>query len=277
MELYVEECGRRDAPTIVFLHGGGGASWMWQPQIDRLADYHCLAPDLPGHGKSAALFPWNIPGAAELVANLIRRRASGGKAHVVGLSLGAQVAAALLSSAPEVVDHAILSSALLRPLPMAWMYSPAIIKFLFATSVAPFKNSRWWARVNMKYSAAIPDEFFPQFFEDYQSLTGEQFARVIDENQKFRLPPNLERVNSPVLVVVGHGEYKAMHLSACDLVAAIPGARGVEVTRLEKLSVAAEHNWSMTAPELFTNMVRAWISGSALPRALQPLPGCENS
>jgi pimeloyl-ACP methyl ester carboxylesterase len=55
MELYVEEYGPHAAPTIVFLNGGGGANWMWQPQIDRLADYLCLAPDLPGHGKSAAL------------------------------------------------------------------------------------------------------------------------------------------------------------------------------------------------------------------------------
>jgi pimeloyl-ACP methyl ester carboxylesterase len=276
MELYVKEFGPQDAPTIVLLHGGGGASWMWQPQIDRLPDYHCLAPDLPGHGKSAALAPWTIASAAELIADLIRRRAAGGKAHVVGLSLGAQVAVSLLSSAPEVVDHAILSSALLRPLPMAWMYSPAIIKFLFSISVSPFKKSRWWAHVNMKYSAAIPEEFFPQYFDDYQSLTAEQFARAISENQNFRLPPNLDRVTSPVLVVVGHGEYKAMHLSACDLVAAIHGARGVEVTRFEKLSLAAEHNWSMTAPDLFTNMVRAWISGSPLPGELKPLPGCQN-
>jgi pimeloyl-ACP methyl ester carboxylesterase len=273
MELYVEEYGPRDAPTIIFLHGGGGANWMWQPQIDRLADYHCLAPDLPGHAKSAAFTPWTIPGAAELIADLIRRRAPGGKAHVVGLSLGAQVAVALLNAAPEVVDHAIISSALLRPLPMAWLYSPAIIKFLFAISVAPFKNSQWWARVNMKYSAAIPDEFFPRFFEDFQSLTGEQFARAIRENQQFRLPLNLARVTSPVLVVAGHGEYKAIHLSAYDLVAAIPGARAVQVTRLEKLSVAAEHNWSMTAPELFTNMVRAWINDSPLPPELQPMTG----
>jgi pimeloyl-ACP methyl ester carboxylesterase len=277
MELYFKEFGPQDAPTIVFLHGGGGASWMWQPQIDRLADYHCLAPDLPGHGKSAALAPWSIPSAAELITDLIRRQAPGGKAHVIGLSLGAQVAVSLLSSAPEVVDHTILSSALLRPLPMAWMYSPDVIKFLFSISVAPFKNNRWWAHVNMKYSAAISEEFFPQYFEDYQSLTAEQFAHVISENQKFRLPPNLDRVTSPVLVVIGHEEYKAMRLSACDLAAAIPGARGVEVTRLEKLSVAAEHNWSMTAPELFTNMVCAWISGSPLPEELQPLSGCQSA
>ncbi len=41
-------------PTILFLHGGGGGRWMWQPQVERLADYHLLIPDLPGHGDSSS-------------------------------------------------------------------------------------------------------------------------------------------------------------------------------------------------------------------------------
>ena len=47
MALYIQETGSVTTPTIVFLHGGGGAGWMWQPQIDQLSDFHCLVPDLP--------------------------------------------------------------------------------------------------------------------------------------------------------------------------------------------------------------------------------------
>ena len=39
------------------------------------------------------------------------------RAHVVGLSEGAQVVVALLSRHPEVVDQRMISSAILRPLP----------------------------------------------------------------------------------------------------------------------------------------------------------------
>ena len=105
--LYVNETGNLSAPTIVFLHGGGGAGWMWQLQVEALKnDYHLLVPDLPEHGRSAALKPFTIADSVTHIAELIRTRAHGGKAHVVGLSEGAQITVALLGAASEVVDHA---------------------------------------------------------------------------------------------------------------------------------------------------------------------------
>ncbi len=53
MALYLRQAGPADAPALVFLHGLWVSSAMWQPQIERLSsEYHCLAPDLPEHGKS---------------------------------------------------------------------------------------------------------------------------------------------------------------------------------------------------------------------------------
>ncbi len=66
MALYVNESGPASAPTVVFLHGGGGAGWMWQPQLEAFADYHCLVPDLPEHGRSAEVKPFTIAGSAAL-------------------------------------------------------------------------------------------------------------------------------------------------------------------------------------------------------------------
>ena len=144
---------------------------MWQPQVENLTDYHLLVPDLPGHGDSSSIRLTSIEDVAGRVAELIREKAHGGKAHVVGLSLGAQVAVYLLAQAPELVDHAVISSALLKPMAHKWLYNPGLLRFLFNTSVAPFRNSRWWARVNMKYSGGIPDEYFPKFFEIFQQMT----------------------------------------------------------------------------------------------------------
>ena len=56
MTLSLREAGPADAPGLVFLHGLWVSSAMWQPQIERLShDYHCLAPDLPEHGKSTGI------------------------------------------------------------------------------------------------------------------------------------------------------------------------------------------------------------------------------
>ena len=50
--LFFEESGPEDAKTIVFLHGGGAAGWMWREEVKALqSSYHCLLPDLPEQGR----------------------------------------------------------------------------------------------------------------------------------------------------------------------------------------------------------------------------------
>jgi len=53
LSIFYREAGRRDAPTILFLHGLPSSSRMFQPLLTRLADdYHLVAPDYPGFGHS---------------------------------------------------------------------------------------------------------------------------------------------------------------------------------------------------------------------------------
>jgi pimeloyl-ACP methyl ester carboxylesterase len=269
--MHTEEHGPADAPTIVFLHGGGGGGWMWRPQVEGLPDYHLLVPDLPEHGRSADDAPFTIDGAAAEVADMIRGRAHGGTATVVGLSEGAQITLALLASAPEIVDRAIVSSALVRPMPGGWMMTPGVIGWTFRLTVAPFRNSEWWMRANMKGAAGVPETYVDDFRRTFRETTAESFAHVIVENQRFRLPAGLESVSAPVLAVCGHGEYEVMRRSTADVAAAIPGATACEVFHDRKLRVAQQHNWNMTDPELFNAMVRAWMTGGALPAALHLL------
>ncbi len=269
--MYVEEHGPADAPTIVFLHGGGGGGWMRRPQVDGLPEYHLLVPDLPEHGRSANDAPFTIDHAAAEVAELVRARAHGGRATVVGLSEGAQVTVALLALAPEVVERAVVSSALVRPIPGAWMMTPGVVRWSFRLSVTPFRNSEWWMRANMKGAAGVPEAFVDDFRRTFRETTEESFTHVILENQRFRLPAGLERVTAPVLAVCGHGEYAVMRASTVDVAAAIPGAKAFEVLPARKMSVAEQHNWNMTRPELFNAMVRAWMTAGPLPAALEPL------
>jgi pimeloyl-ACP methyl ester carboxylesterase len=268
--LYTSVYGDPTHPTILFLHGGGGAGWMWQPQMEALKqDYHLLVPDLPEHGRSASIQPFTISGSVDLVAELIRTQAGAGKAHVVGLSEGAQIAVALLAAAPELVDHAIISSALVHELPgMGWFGAG----FWAATyrSIQPLNKYAWWARLNMR-SNGIPEQYLQETLETYQTLTAEAFAHVLVENQKFRLPSGLEKVTAPTLVLAGLNEYKVVHQSVRDVAAAIPGAQARLVHHTNKMSLGEQHNWNMNAPELFTHTVRAWIEGRQLPSELQEL------
>jgi len=268
--LYTEEAGREGAPSIVFLHGGGGAGWMWRPQVEELrTDFHLLVPDLPGQGRSADAGPFTMLSAAQQVAELIHARANDGHAHVVGLSEGAQTLVQLLATSPELVRTAIISSALVRPIPgTTWASNRAMLAFAYTTSVALPRNSDWWIRLNMRSAAGVPDAFFDDFRESFRTLSKEGFVDLMRANQTFRLPDGLERVRGRVLAVCGRGEYKAMRRSTTEIGNAIPGATACEVVHTRRLSLAQEHNWNMNEPALFNEMVRDFIADKPLPAAL---------
>lgn len=268
--LHVDVYGPQNAPAILFLHGGGAGAWTWQPVIERLPEFRCLAPDLPEHGRSVAVRPFSITDAAARMAELIRSQAPGEKFHLVGLSEGAQVAVAMLANSPELIASAVVSSALLRPLPGAWMMTPGIIRWSYRVSVPPFRNNDWWIRLNMKYAAGVPEEYFAQFKRDFQALPEDGFTHVMVENQRFRLPLGLEKAVLPVLVLAGRKEYPGMRQSAADLGAALPQGVVRLIDLGEKSTLAQQHNWCLFAPERFAETVRAWINRA-------PLPGCLRS
>jgi pimeloyl-ACP methyl ester carboxylesterase len=213
--------------------------------------------------------PFSIADAACRVTDLIRSRAHGGEAHLIGLSEGAQIGVQMLATTPELIERAILSSPLMHPLPGAAFYTPGLIRATFLTTVAPLKWSQWYARINMKWAAGVPDTYFPQFLDNFRRINADAFTHVMVENMRFRQPAGLERVTVPTLVVVGKNEYKPMHQSARDLVKTLTNARGVVVSLNKRL--AEEHNWNMNAPDLFTRMVRAWVEDKPLPAELQML------
>lgn len=271
--LFFEASGLEGAPSIVFLHGGGVAGWMWRKQVEALqGEYHCLVPDLPEQGENAKTdrLPFTIEGAAERVEAFIRSQAHDGKAHVAGLSEGAQVTVALLSRAPEVIDHAMVSSAMLRPMWMTKMYTPGLVAWSYRWFVVPFKNNDWWIRLNM-HSNGISDDYYSDFKRGFQTMTEGSLVHLMLASLNYRLPPGLEKAPQPVLVAVGNKEYKEMQASGRDLLEALPNARGVIVSLGPKATLAQEHSWAMTAPELFTATLKAWIENRPLPGELKSL------
>ncbi len=100
IELFVREAGQ-GAP-IVLLHGVGANHAIWNGVIPHLAtEFHVLAPDLPGHGRSPAPEP-PLYGFGEMTADLLHLLDGRGvrAAHWVGLSAGALLALRLCLDAP---------------------------------------------------------------------------------------------------------------------------------------------------------------------------------
>jgi pimeloyl-ACP methyl ester carboxylesterase len=72
VHTHVAEAGT--GPDVVFLHGNPDTHLVWAPVAERLAPaHHCIAPDLPGFGKSRAPadFDCSLENQAAWVAALV--------------------------------------------------------------------------------------------------------------------------------------------------------------------------------------------------------------
>ena len=241
--------------SIVFLHGGGLSGRMWQPVIERLPDFHCLAPDLPEHGQNRHLRPFTLEDAAQRIAGLIRQQVPGGRAHVVGLSLGGAVALTLARIDPEVTGRLIVSGT-----------TATLSKFLASVSemslfLLRFYKPETLVRATVK-QMRIPAEYEPMFADDLRHSSSEAFNRtLITALRAQRLP---ETLTSPLLVLVGEYETMPAKQAARRLARTYALASG-------RLVPGVGHVWALEDPELFAETTRAWVLGSALPERLRPL------
>lgn len=232
---------------------------MWHDQIKVLeTTYHCLAIDLPGNGESYQATWTSFADTADRIADIIRTHASGGTAHVIGLSLGGYAAVHLLAQHPEVVETMIVSGVTMRPFPRPWLIRP-IVRLL------PHLLQRNWV-INLSAKAVqLPDEIVPLYQQDSKRAAADMIRRVYDEVLSISPPPNLAQANKPLLVVAGEREAKLVLDSLLDLPALLPTAVAAQAPNVH-------HAWAGEDPELFTEMIRQWISSNTLPAALARIP-----
>jgi pimeloyl-ACP methyl ester carboxylesterase len=97
------------SPPILLVHAMALTRRMWAPQLQALAArYRVIAPDLPGHGELQGM-SFTTSRAVEVVRDLIDREA-GGRALLVGLSLGGYVGLEVAARWPGKVVGLVLAS-----------------------------------------------------------------------------------------------------------------------------------------------------------------------
>ncbi|MEH7236724.1 alpha/beta fold hydrolase [Bacillus sp. JJ1562] len=251
MDLHYQEYGDTSAPLMVFLHGGGVSGWMWDKQIQYFSHYHCLVPDLPGHGKSIAI-PFSIKDSAKRVKNLIEEKSNGKKVILIGFSLGAQIIVQLLSMKPDLVDFAIINSALVRPMTYAKKWIQPTIKLS-----APLIKKRWFSKLQAK-TLYVGDDYFEKYYEESSQITAESLTSVLKENMSFTISTDLKKATTNILVTVGEQEKSIMKKSANDIVKANQNAKGIHIPNIG-------HGVSMAMPDFFNQMVETWINEGEVP------------
>jgi pimeloyl-ACP methyl ester carboxylesterase len=272
-ELAVYESGDPAGEPVLFIHGAAGASWSWRDVTPRLPEFYCIAADMPEHGKSMRNAAFTIDSTTEQMLDLSNTLSPTRKVHVVGLSVGAQVALEMLSRAPERIASAIASGVQALELPgyRMGMYSETVWALIYALGISPWKNNDAWIHWNMRALSGIPETLFDEYRQNFQSLTRDSWSKPMAENYRFRLPPHLNTVDVPVLLVAGDKETTDVLPTVKALLPMVPGARAALAGNGRGWSTEQQHNWPMNDPALFAQMVREWVTRREITDGLKPL------
>ena len=177
-----------------------------------------------------------------------------GKAHLVGISLGAQIIIQLLSKAPQLVDHAIISGTNVQRI----LQTDSLLKLLdYAITVyKPVKNTDFFIKANMR-TYNMPKCLFDKFKESTLLIKNDSLDRILKENMTFNQPDGLEKIGVPVLVMTGDKDYKVIKESAEDLLMSFKISEGYTAPNLG-------HFWNLEDPTLFNLVLRRWITNNRL-------------
>lgn len=81
-----------DGPPVIFLHGIGGGADSFESQLAELANYHCIAWNMPGYGTSNTDdWPCSFESLSNTLASFIEALGFA-QVHLVGQSIGGMLA-----------------------------------------------------------------------------------------------------------------------------------------------------------------------------------------
>lgn len=246
MDLHFEEHGNKDGAIMLFLHGGGVGSWMWDQQIKHFTEYHCFTVDLPEQGENKGSGLFSIADSARKINALLEKLKNGKKVIVIGFSLGAQVAIQMLSEQRTLIDYAMINSALVRPMPyLKKLIKPAV------SLTHPLTSNRTFAKLQAK-TLHIGEGYFEQYYQASSEMSSETLSRILIENMTFSIPLSFNNTKAKVLVTVGELEKAVMHKSAQDI------ALGCSNSQCAIVS-GVGHGAPIAAASTFNNMLEDWL------------------
>ena len=206
-------------PTLVFIHGAGGAKELWEKQVDALADAaNTIAIDLPGHGDSEGPPNKSVDGYARAVRDFVRA-VSAPMPVPVGLSMGGAIAQTMLLDYPDLFTAGVLVSTGARLKVMPAIIEtvendfPAFLKMMDKFSISKDSDPAAIARLQEKTAALPPATVAGDF-------------RACDA---FDAMDRLGEIEVPVLVVAAADDVLTPPKYGAFLADKIEGARLAEI------------------------------------------------
>jgi pimeloyl-ACP methyl ester carboxylesterase len=250
--LYIHRSGRPSSPAVVFVHGGGPDGRMWRWHLERLGEsFYCLAPDLPGFGRSNGLGSISLAQTADLVAELIASDVPTRRAHVVGLSYGGSVVLNLLARHADRVERAVIDGSGV----LSWWGDRLVVAG--AIAISPIINTR-------PVTAALGLVGLRELGDVLRSVSPAAFRRAFREGYTPPLSSGQLEARCPTLFVAGEKE-ATVRASNAAFAALMPHAAACFMPGFG-------HAWFAWRRELHVRMVEAWLAGAPLPQELRAEP-----
>ncbi len=231
-------------PTILFLHGTRLNAGQWAAQIAALEDeFRCVAIDLPGHGTRRDE-RFTLDAAAARVVEAIDEM-GGGRAVLVGLSLGGYVAIDVASRHPAKVAGLVLAGSTAEPTGLRSMLYIGLALLLLGIRPSILgRLNTWFFRVRYPPEIAEPIIAGGWGFRGgavaVRSLVGEEFV------------PRLARYPGRTLIVNGQFDL-LFRLSERRFARAAAASRRVMLR-------GATHLSNLDQPDRFSAAVRSFAA-----------------
>jgi pimeloyl-ACP methyl ester carboxylesterase len=238
--IHWAETGEGDE-AVVLLHGLSGSARWWARNIRALAArYRVLVPDVIGFGRSR-LPASRLPAVPEVAATLAQwvQLAAGEPAHVVGHSMGGQLAIHLAARSGDCVRRLALvdSAGLPRPL------TPRNV-MRFAYEVAP---PRRWG----------DPTFLPVIVGDALAAGPWTLLRAIRHILGDDVRPLLGELRQPTLLLWGEHDTIIPLSHGREMRRMIPGSRLLVLP-------GAYHNPMVDRPDAFNEALLSFLSGEEI-------------
>lgn len=195
---------------IVLLHGAGGSSEVWYRQVSAYSQhFNLLLIDLVGHGESSVLQilqkRFNFETAAEQVMEVVDHLGIG-RAHFMGLSLGAIIVRVLAEHYPERVESMVLAGAVTE---LGWE-SRVLLRIADTVKhIVPYRLLKWFIA-----KAIIPQRRYGHsmhlFLRNAKRLSFDNFLRWLtlgDQLNNHIKRLFSEKIAIPTLYLMGQDDY----------------------------------------------------------------------
>lgn len=96
--------GEMAKPTLILIHGFRGTHHGLSLIADKLDEFNCIIPDLPGFAEGPALPVYTLESYVEWLYDFIQAHHKHGKPHLLGHSFGSIICAAYAARYPETIE-----------------------------------------------------------------------------------------------------------------------------------------------------------------------------